>query len=140
MQGARDIGRWDHDAIRAAVSLGLEVAVLFPGLVPALLNSVRVVCFVHGYSVLQRVKVRSDLGRYCDFQPARPVACSSVDIMVMQWITALLIETVSIAPGLLYMRLTINYFQSAVKAAEKSWHSQIQIHQNAAIVTGLAGR
>ena len=54
MQCARHIGRGNHDAVRFAVTLRSEIAVLFPGAIPALFDCLRVVCFIHPRSVLQR--------------------------------------------------------------------------------------
>ena len=47
VQGARDIGRRDHDAIRITTARGDEVPVLFPGLVPTGFNVLGGVSFIH---------------------------------------------------------------------------------------------
>ena len=47
VQAAGDIRRRDHDAVGRGVSGGLEIALIFPGLVPALLDGVRIVGLVH---------------------------------------------------------------------------------------------
>ncbi len=43
VQRARDVGRWDHDAIRLAVALRGEITAFFPALIDALLDLKRLV-------------------------------------------------------------------------------------------------
>ena len=47
VQAAGDVGRGDHDAVGTALARGLEVAALFPGAVPVLLDGLGVEGLVH---------------------------------------------------------------------------------------------
>ncbi len=53
VQAAGDVGRRDHDAVGLALAARREVAVLLPGLVPGLLDGLRVVGFIHTW--LERI-------------------------------------------------------------------------------------
>ncbi len=47
VQAARHVGRGDHDAVGRFAATGREIATVFPGLVPAGLDSGRLECFFH---------------------------------------------------------------------------------------------
>ena len=52
MQAPGHIGRRDHDAVRLLTPSRGEVITLFPGFVPALLDGVGVIGFIHGIVVV----------------------------------------------------------------------------------------
>ena len=47
VQRASHVGRWDHNAVRFAVALWREIAALFPVLIPALFDLIRLVGLIH---------------------------------------------------------------------------------------------
>src|SRR3569623_29027 len=66
VQAARDIGRWDHDAIGRAVALRSEISVLFPNLIPSLFDRVGVVRLVHDKSGCVDGSIGMRAGRRAD--------------------------------------------------------------------------
>jgi hypothetical protein len=53
MQAARDIRRGNHDAVSIPFTACIEIALVFPGLVPALFYRFRVVSLFHEIGVLK---------------------------------------------------------------------------------------